>query len=993
MHRSVIWLLCLLTLCASPTEGARGKLIWADEFEGSEIDLSHWTHAIGDGCESGHCGWGNNEAQTYTEENVKVVNGTLVLELMNTYDESYNVIGYTSGRVHTENKFTTTFGRIEARIRAPGQRGTWPAFWMLPEGLEYGTWPLSGEIDIMELFNLAEREYTPVSGTIHYGNKWPENVYSEGNVNQGSHISDDFHIFAVEWNPDSLIWYLDDEPFHSETNWWTAGTAKGGREKEPSAPFDQPFYILLNLAVGGHAGIPQPDQYPCRMEVDYVRVYEIQERSNPYFGKPLCVPGVVEAEHYNLGKAMVAFMDVDDTNSGGAYRPGGVDIREYNEGPQRGSVGSYAITDTQDGEWVAYNINAVTGTYQLEVHLSGNGPGQMRIVRGSCISGAILATVNVRGDTNGHRVLDNFPTFKLRGGPHLIKVCFNSPDVELDALDFVLVDGTCSSGQCSAQACSNGIASEPFSPFGPHLLPALIQAEHYDYGGQGRGYYTLDPLREEGELVELRGIDAVKKLENFNEPSTDGGHIQGMVPGESLTFTIRSPRAAKYDIKAALAPFEVGTIKHYFTLNSTTGCDLSSGSRRVPSKGTIDLFVEGWGAFNSWQPSTIDEVRLPAGITKLTFCPLSENFYVNYFNISISESSAVPRDRRDWVRYTKNIEEGAELRADLISPSGGGGFGNEKKSSNGWIWGIAVAFAVVLLLAVLRCCSKESNERETTVRRQGSSSSMVEGGSRAGASVSGSGVASIYDNVREANPSIAPSQAGGASSKSGSRSQSRSHQGRTKIKPAVAGVSAAAGAGAGMWRNQTGSSASATGNGTLYTSGLKGTAKASGSLSSQTQTSRASGSQSNQSRQSSLGTKGLRGIPAAMPPYGAGAGGGANYMGRQHVSDHNAGIPPEEGEQLGKPSPEEMARYLSEISGNPDRSRNAALEADSDYAADDDDDDYEEGDVGDMGLPDLVPNFPPSRGQRAETDEISALTSNTVWQTGGRPNPSYNRYR
>jgi len=250
---------------AHATVNANWKLVWSDEFDGTSIDSSKW------GFEVNGDGGGNNELQYYTDrpENAKVEDGHLVITAIK---ENYKGPDgksrhYTSARMTTKGKFSWKYGRFEARIKMPKGKGMWPAFWMMPQDSVYGGWARSGELDIVEVIghqpNLAY-------GTIHYGDSWPHNTHTGDKFAlQSGDFSDDFHVFAVEWEEGEIRWYIDGQLYQTQTKWYTNGG------KFP-APFDQNFFIILNVAVGGAwPGPPSPETtFPQTMEVDYVRVYQ-----------------------------------------------------------------------------------------------------------------------------------------------------------------------------------------------------------------------------------------------------------------------------------------------------------------------------------------------------------------------------------------------------------------------------------------------------------------------------------------------------------------------------------------------------------------------------------------------------------------------------------------------------------------------------------------------------------------------------------------------
>ena len=262
------------------------ELVWSDEFDGEEIDPEKWDFQYGDGSYYGVPCWGNNEKEYYTnrKENVRVEEGKLLITAIK---EEKNVYGmpYTSARLRTmantgEVLYATTYGRVEARIKLPVGDGIWPAFWMLPADQKaYGKWAASGEIDIMEVRGRLPRV---VNGTLHYGGRYPDNVYS----NQSYELPEDndvteYHIYAVEWEPEEIRWFVDDICYFKVSNAdWYCKSSGEIKEVSDSAPFDVPFYILLNVAVGGDFD-PMANMtdtvFPATMEVDYVRVYSRAE--------------------------------------------------------------------------------------------------------------------------------------------------------------------------------------------------------------------------------------------------------------------------------------------------------------------------------------------------------------------------------------------------------------------------------------------------------------------------------------------------------------------------------------------------------------------------------------------------------------------------------------------------------------------------------------------------------------------------------------------
>lgn len=240
-------------------------LVWSDEFDGAKLDPELWFFESGDGSQYGIPGWGNNELQWYSPDSAELSRGMLVLTARK---ETQNGKNYTSARISTVDRFAFRYGRIEARIRLPRGQGLWPAFWLLPQDDTYGTWAASGEIDVMEAVNLGGTGGNTVHGTLHYGGEWPNNVHTGNQYSVATDATTGFHDYALEWDEVEMRWYVDGVLYAMQNSWSTT-TAPF------PAPFDRPFHILLNVAVGGNfPGSPDAATvFPVTMEVDYIRVY------------------------------------------------------------------------------------------------------------------------------------------------------------------------------------------------------------------------------------------------------------------------------------------------------------------------------------------------------------------------------------------------------------------------------------------------------------------------------------------------------------------------------------------------------------------------------------------------------------------------------------------------------------------------------------------------------------------------------------------------
>ncbi len=292
------------------------ELVWSDEFEGTGLDLGKWDY------EENCWGGGNNELQCYTArpDNVFVEDGFLHIvareesftgidghEDWEDVTHGQTTLPYTSGRIRTKGQGDWTYGRIEVRAKFPEGQGLWPAIWMLPTDSPYGGWAAGGEVDIVEAVNLKTINADQnrwIHGTLHYGAEWPGNVFSGQSwpLHRDEHPSDVFHVYAIEWEAGEFRWFVDDLHYATQTSdgWYTEfrgfdGTPVIGLD---DAPFDQPFHLLMNVAVGGNWPGP-PDEkttFPQQMLVDYVRVYECGVSPDDGIGCGTSSPDAIHVE-------------------------------------------------------------------------------------------------------------------------------------------------------------------------------------------------------------------------------------------------------------------------------------------------------------------------------------------------------------------------------------------------------------------------------------------------------------------------------------------------------------------------------------------------------------------------------------------------------------------------------------------------------------------------------------------------------------------------
>ena len=259
---------------ASPTPSSTWRLVWADEFDGQRgaaPDQDKWRYALGDGTADGIAGWGNRELESYTDDPANAATdgeSNLVISALES-DGSlkcwYGKCRYTSARLRTEDRFAFQYGRVEARLKVAPGKGLWSALWMLGTDVERVGWPASGEIDVME--NVG-RDPVKLFGTIH-GPGYSGDAGFGAKVDRPAALADDFHVYAIEWEPGHIAWTIDDETYHEAT---PADVAP-----DPWV-FDHEFYLLVNLAVGGGLGGPvrADTAFPARYLIDYIRVYQAE---------------------------------------------------------------------------------------------------------------------------------------------------------------------------------------------------------------------------------------------------------------------------------------------------------------------------------------------------------------------------------------------------------------------------------------------------------------------------------------------------------------------------------------------------------------------------------------------------------------------------------------------------------------------------------------------------------------------------------------------
>jgi beta-glucanase (GH16 family) len=404
------------------------QLIWSDEFDGTALDTTRWSYDIGHGCPD-LCGWGNSEEQYYTDapENIKVENGLLVITAR---EDSVGGEDYSSAKIKSQWKGDFRYGRFEARMKFPTTQGMWPAFWMLPTESAYGIWPQSGEMDIVEMIG---RNPGQAVGTVHTGFPY---AYNSGyyDLPPGQIFADNFHVFAMEWEPDTITWFVDGIQYHQLTP----------SDIGPWAPFQEDFYLILNLAVGGNwPGDPDATTVlPQTLEVDYVRVYNRPDRL-PIRGEQPMVEAVgSEYRTFDIAGANYLWtVPADATITSGqgtphitvdwGCTPGSVDL-QLQTGCDTADL-SYAVpgfvqptlsgpaivTKTESGLTYALS-QASSGTFTWEVPagasiVSGQGSHEV-VVDWGCEPGDVIVSFNSTcGATFSDTLAVALPAYAIKG--------------------------------------------------------------------------------------------------------------------------------------------------------------------------------------------------------------------------------------------------------------------------------------------------------------------------------------------------------------------------------------------------------------------------------------------------------------------------------------------------------------------------------------------------------------------------------------------------
>lgn len=231
------------------------KLVWEENFNNNELNEKVWNFELGDGCPN-ICGWGNNESQFYTKENHEIKDGILIIHPKKENEK------YTSTRITTKDKKEFQYGRMEVRAKLPAGKGMWPAFWMLGSNITQKGWPQCGEIDILEYVG---KNPGTIYTTLHTKDSHGESKNSR--ITMIENIENGFHIYAIDWTKDKIDFYVDQKLVY---------TFAPNNKTEEIWPYNQPFYFIINVAIGGNFGGFEIDDtaFPQTFEIDYIKVYQ-----------------------------------------------------------------------------------------------------------------------------------------------------------------------------------------------------------------------------------------------------------------------------------------------------------------------------------------------------------------------------------------------------------------------------------------------------------------------------------------------------------------------------------------------------------------------------------------------------------------------------------------------------------------------------------------------------------------------------------------------
>ncbi len=525
------------------------ELVWSDEFDYEGLpDPEKWDYDVGGE------GWGNNELQYYTEDrldNARVEDGKLIIEAIR---EHYNGNNYTSARIVSRGKGDWLYGKIEVRAKLPSGRGTWPAIWMLPTDWEYGGWPESGEIDIMEHVGYDQGR---VHATVHTGAYNHVEGTQVGTSVFSNDVSDVFHVYTLEWFNDRIQVSFDDETY------FTFDKEDGGFEVWP---FDKRFHLLLNIAVGGNWGGAQgiddtifDDPEGIKLEIDYVRVYQspdyltitgndhvVEQQTGTVYSLPFA-EGV--SYHWVLpeGAEIIAGAGTNEITVDWGCNIGNI-ICEYTT-----ACATYEIIKE-----VSYMDQTIAGADFADA-------SQSELV------------FDVPEVTNGNYTwqVPSFATIISGQGTSEIHVQWGEEDGEVS----VEVTNDCGTFNYSREIQFRSQSAYPDGT--PHRIPGTINATSFDDGGEGVAYHDNEPENQGPGIRQNEGVDT---------ENGDGGNpnIGWTEDGEWLEYSIGVSRDDVYRVSARVAS----------NSQNAGSFSLKFGNEKEVESGKI-AFTGGWTSFET----------------------------------------------------------------------------------------------------------------------------------------------------------------------------------------------------------------------------------------------------------------------------------------------------------------------------------------------------------------------------------------------------------
>ncbi len=544
-----LFLALLLGIWGLPLWSQCYELIWAEAFDSTGLpDTETWNFETGGG------GWGNNELEYYKADssNAYVEDGTLVITARK---ESYGGREYTSARITTKDKFEFQYGKIEARMRLPYGQGIWPAFWMLGENITEAGWPACGEIDIMEMIGGQGRENT-VHGTVFWDHNGSNANYGQPYSLPTGIFADTFHLFTVEWTPQSIRWFVDGKQFNVIDI-----------TSSPLSEFHNEFFVILNLAVGGNwPGSPDATtQFPQHLEVDYIRVYKN--------GGDFAIAGETRVGQRSMGLSY-ALPHSDSLE----YMWSVPEDAEIING--QGTEGITVNWGCTEGE-VSCSLTGKCGTYlptiQVAVENSVSGP-----MFADENAGDLLFSVEAMSETSYVWSVPEDAEIMEGQGTHAIHVGWGSlfTDVSL------MTTNSCGTHTFSRKVLKTGQYPYP-DPLVPHAIPGSINATDYDYGGEGVAYHDLTAANEG---------DGVRQEERVDTQNSDNNtpNVGWIVDGEWLDYSIRPDSSRAYNAVFRVASANASGGPFMVQVNG----EQRMGPIQVPGTG-------GWDKFITLRPGTI----------------------------------------------------------------------------------------------------------------------------------------------------------------------------------------------------------------------------------------------------------------------------------------------------------------------------------------------------------------------------------------------------